>query len=345
MTRRLEAASVSAVDALLEASVVGSFCRFGYLLRRRMFAWEEVAPGSGVGRVAVVTGASSGIGFAVAAELMDLGWRVVVVSRDRERNADALSRLRMRSGGAVPGGGPSAVEGHVADLADLGEVRRLASELSSVGNVHALIHGAGVLNRSFHRTDQGYEATFALGVLGPTLLTTLLLEQLRAAARDTGSARVVTISSGGMYPSRLDIDRLVHVRPSSFRPLVACSLTKRAQVELCLEWARRLELSAVVPVTMHPGWVATPALLGGLPGFARLARPILRTPDQGADTVVWLAGELASRLTPGSFYLDRRERAVYVLPRTRTDAVDRSAALDDVARLVDAPIPAPRSAP
>jgi len=325
-----------AADAALEASVVASFGRPGYLVRRALYGWGPPAS-DGAGRVAVVTGASSGIGRAVAESLVRSRWSVVAVSRDPGRNAACVDELRAIAAGDRDAG---RVTGAVADLSDLGEVRELGSALRAEHvRLDALVHDAGVLHRTFHRTDQGFEATFALHVLGPTLLSALLLDLLRAAGASGAGSRVVTVSSGGMYPSRLDLERLEHAAPASYHGAVAYSLAKRAQVELGVEWARRLARTGVVALTMHPGWVATRSLDAGLPAFAQAARGLLRSPEQGADTAIWLACAPREEVAGGGFYLDRRPRALHLAPWTRTTAVERSRALDRVATLAGADVP------
>jgi NAD(P)-dependent dehydrogenase (short-subunit alcohol dehydrogenase family) len=287
-------------DQALELSIVGSFSRLGAITRRRLFAWAGPAPADrgGPRPLAVVTGASSGIGRATAEALVSCGWRVAIVSRDPARHAVAVDSLQTLARVAGGRGAPAAVEGFVADLGDLVGVRKLAGRIADLGPLAALVHNAGVLNREFHRGEQGFEATFAVSVLGPTLLSALLLEPLRAGARPGGSARLVTVSSGGMYPARLDIGRLEHEGPTRYRPIRTYSLTRRAQVELGVEWARRLAGTGVIAVTMHPGWVATAGLDHGLPAFARVMRPALRTPAEGADTVVWLVTTPTTRSCP-----------------------------------------------
>lgn len=351
-SRPLLHAVAEVVDVALEATVVGSFSRLGFLARRRLCAWEDppstLPGGTPGGRAprAVVTGASSGIGFAVAEALATRGWSVAAVSRDARRATSALERLSAAGAASAGARGstPPRITGHLADLGDLAEVRRLASELRALtdpgdpdGGIDILVQCAGVLARSFHRTEQGFEATFALHVLGPHLLTGLLTGQPGAGGVGPGGLRpasqVITVSSGGMYAVPLDIGRLERAGPATYRGSTAYALAKRAQVELSVEWARRLEPLAIVPVTMHPGWVATAAISSGLPRFSRLARPILRRPAEGADTVIWLA------TTPGTgragrFYLDRKPRALHPVPGTRPSASQRREAFARVDELV-----------
>ena len=104
-----------------------------------------------------------------------------------------------------------------------------------------------------------------------------------------------------------------------YRGATAYARAKRAQVALSGEWARRTDPAAVAFHAMHPGWADTPGLAASLPRFRRLARPVLRTPDQGADTIVWLATAAPGPLGTGRFWHDRRPRPEHLLPWTRAD--------------------------
>ena len=105
--------------------------------------------------------------------------------------------------------------------------------------------------------------------------------------------------------------------PSGYRGVTAYARAKRAQVALSREWARRIDPAEVAFHAMHPGWAATPGITASLPGFSRVMGPLLRSADQGADTIVWLATISASQLGSGRFWLDRRPRPEYPLPWTR----------------------------
>jgi NAD(P)-dependent dehydrogenase (short-subunit alcohol dehydrogenase family) len=98
--------------------------------------------------------------------------------------------------------------------------------------------------------------------------------------------------------------------PEDYDGVTAYARAKRAQVALNAEWARRHPDSPVFSA-MHPGWADTPGVQQSLPGFRRVTRPILRTPEQGADTILWLAG---SEVASGLFWLDRKPRSTMRVP-------------------------------
>ena len=305
-----------ALDAALELTVVGSFSSIGFGARRAAWRaagrWEP--PARLDGRVAVVTGGTSGVGLAIACGLAAAGARVHVVGRDRAR-ADGAVRDVERAGDG------RRAERSLADLADPQAVRRLAAELSAGdGGVDVLVHAAGTLLRRYTTGPDGTEATVAVHVLAPFLLTESLRPSLLTAAAN-GEPRVVTVTSGGMYTQRFDLARL-QTGPEGYDGVVAYARAKRAQVVLTEAWAKRLGPAGIACHAMHPGWADTPGLRQGLPRFARLVGPILRTPQQGADTAVWLAG------TPcadhgGRLWHDRRQRSPYHLPWTRVAASTR----------------------
>ena len=156
---------------------------------------------------------------------------------------------------------------------------------ASTGRVDALVHNAGAMFASRHESPDGTEMTVATHVLAPFRLTRMLHPELQHAGR----AVIVAVSSGGMYLERFDLSRLEMPR-AGYRGAVAYARAKRAQVVLAHEWARRWGSEGIAAHTVRPGWVDTPGLAEGLPGLARL-RPILRTPAEGADTIVWVVAK------------------------------------------------------
>jgi NAD(P)-dependent dehydrogenase (short-subunit alcohol dehydrogenase family) len=315
-------------DTLLEDTVVGSFSRLGWSVRSRLLP-EFAADGSPpfAGRVAVITGATSGIGRAAATRLAGLGGTVHFLARDPGRAAQAQRQIAAASGhGTVSYG--------LADLDDLDSVRAFARDfLARNDRLDVLVHNAGAIHRDYDATDDGTERTVAGQLIAPFALTSLLLPALSAAA----PSRVITVSSGGMYTQRLDLATL-QMPSSGYNGVTAYARVKRAQVALSREWARRHPGTGVAFHAMHPGWVDTPGLGTSLPGFHRLTRPILRTADQGADTVVWLATADPGLLGSGRFWHDRRPRSEYLLPWTReADPAAASKLWDYVAAQITQP--------
>ncbi len=293
-----------AVDAALEFSVVGSFSRVGPAIRRRLFEWTPIDDQRVRGQVAVVTGATSGLGLECATALARLGARVILLVRDAELGARVCARIAASTGN-------DEVSTMVCDLGDLESVRRAAQALGRLSAVHVLVHNAGALSTTFDVSAQGIERTAAVQLVGPFLLTTLIRDQLRA-----GCARVVWVTSGGMYTEALDVDWL-ESPANDYDGVRAYARVKRAQVSLCASWAPCLAPWGITMTAMHPGWVDTPGLRRSLPAFGRLMGPLLRTPAQGVDTILWLISTSTDQTPPGELWLDRRVRPAHRLRRTR----------------------------
>ena len=184
-------------DALIEAPIFTSFTRVGYEARRRLAGWTSLDDDL-TGRVIVITGATSGLGYAAAEQLARCGATLVVVGRTVERNERAVTELMATTGNPL-------ITQVSADMGDLDQVRHLAERvLADHDRLDVLIHNAGALNPERCVAPDGTEATVASQVVGPFLLTSLLHDRLAASA----PARVLTMSSGGMYATGLTVSGL-----------------------------------------------------------------------------------------------------------------------------------------
>jgi NAD(P)-dependent dehydrogenase (short-subunit alcohol dehydrogenase family) len=166
-------------------------------------------------------------------------------------------------------------------------------------------------------SPQGTELTVASQVVGPFLLTSLLLPLLQSTAQGSAPTRVLTMSSGGMYASVLRVADLQ--MGDEYKGSEQYARAKRAQVTLNEMWAQRTSGSEVVFQAMHPGWADTPGVRDSLPTFRKVVGPLLRSPQQGADTMVWLAADDGEPIaSTGKFWLDRHQRSIHKLPNTRS---------------------------
>lgn len=307
---------VSAADTLLDRTVVAGYTAPGLALRRRAPGWSEDLP-SMAGRTVAVTGATSGIGQAAAARFSALGATVLLLVRNREKGAVTRERIvaqQVRAGKGIPD-----IRLVSCDVADLSSVRACAEQLRSRGEpLHVLVHNAGAMPPEREISPDGIELSCATNVVGPFLLTTLLEEHLVQSA----PARVITVSSGGMFAQRLDVEdpESEHRR---YRPAAAYAREKRALVVLNELWADRLRGRGVVCHAMHPGWVDTPGVQTSLPGFHRVTGKLLRSPEDGADTIVWLGAAHAPAGRTGLFWHDRRPRPTHRVPWTQETQEDR----------------------
>jgi NAD(P)-dependent dehydrogenase (short-subunit alcohol dehydrogenase family) len=279
------------------------------------------------GRTVAITGATSGLGLVAAETLARAGARVLLIGRDAVRTESAARRIRKRTGSDDLGV-------YLADMSDLSQVRSMAEAVKgSEPRLDVLVHNAGALLTERRMSVDGYEMTFATMVLGPYLSTRELLPLLR----ESDDGRIVTVTSGGMYAQPLRPDDLQSTE-APYRGSIAYARAKRGQVVLTRLWARQLERTSVVAHAMHPGWADTPGVEASLPRFRRLMGPLLRTPEEGADTIVWLAAAPEAAETTGKLWLDRRPRPLDKLPWTRVSAGQARALWQACERMVtDAP--------
>ena len=193
-----------------------------------------------------------------------------------------------------------------------------------------LVNNAGALFNPRQVTAEGLEKSFALLLLGPYILT----EKIQPLLAADGGARVVNVSSGGMYSQKVRVDDLQYER-GEYSGSVAYARAKRGLMILTEEWARRWEEDGIVVNAMHPGWADTPGVETALPGFYRLTRSLLRTPEEGADTAVWLAGSTEAGRVTGQFWLDREIHPSHLSQRTRETPEERSQLLQALQELFE----------
>ncbi len=311
----------SLLDRSFDWTVLPGYSRLGYAVRSR--SWADDRPADGLdGWSVLVTGASSGIGAATCERLARGGATVHMLVRDLDRGERARARIAERSGG-----GELVLE--LCDVSSLASVREFADRFAAGHpELHALVNNAGVMVPQRTRTAEGFELTFATNVLGPFLLTALLLPALRRGA----PARIVNVSSGGMYTQRLHADD-IQLDHRKYDPAAFYAHTKRCEVVLTQLWAERLRRSGVGVHAMHPGWADTPGVQSSLPRFRKLMRPLLRDAEQGADTVAWLASAEEPAVGPGLFWHDREPRRVHRFPWTRETPAERQRLWDECVAL------------
>jgi NAD(P)-dependent dehydrogenase (short-subunit alcohol dehydrogenase family) len=306
----MNTALMNTLDTVLDRSVAVGYSRVGHALRSRGWSTVDPAPGSMTGRRVAVTGAGSGLGEATARALAGLGATVHLVVRDEERGRLAAERIRR----AVP---EADLVLERCDVADLADVRRFAADLAArVERLDVLVHNAGTLPAERTESVDGHELIVATHVLGPVLMTELLVPVL-----DRANARVVLVSSGGMYAQRLPADDPDYLK-GRYHGATAYARSKRMQVALTPVLQERWGHRGITVVSMHPGWADTPGVASSLPLFRAVTRPFLRDAEAGADTVVWLSAT-DRPLRGGTFWHDRVERPAHYFPRTRETPEER----------------------
>lgn len=300
----------------LDAAVVPGFSKIGYAIRKRLGNWQPISGFDLRGKTIVITGPTSGLGKEVARQLAPTGANLVLVARNEEKCAGVIEEIAPLCTGSKP----IFVRAEMGDLESVRSACVLIQQLFS--HVDVLIHNAGALLNTRQVSPQGIEQTVASHVVGPFLMTTLLLPLMH-------EGRVVTVSSGGMYTSALpafDHGESLEMPVHKYNGSKQYAIAKRAQVTLNELWAKSETQTEFV--AMHPGWADTPGVQESIPGFRRVTAPILRSASEGADTIAWLAAVNPLPGASGTFWSDREVRSIHKSSQTRNrDTSDNRKAL------------------
>lgn len=255
-------------------------------------------------KVYLITGATSGIGKAVAHALAKTGETVVMVARHEERGMrarDEVSKAAQNSN----------VHLQLCDLSNLSSVRNLATIIKNqYERLDALINNASIYKRKREVTVDGFEAMFATNHLGPFLLTYLLLERMMAS----GSARIVNITAPST--THLNFDDLQGEK--NFTSLNAFGATKMANLLFTFELARRMENTGVKVNAIHPGLVRTPLMKEAFAPFRLLNWLLSSPPGRAAQHILKLVTAPEFANTHGKFLYNGKENepAPYALDST-----------------------------
>lgn len=285
------------------------YTKGGYEAAAKHFAAEDLQIDV-TGRSYMITGANSGIGKAAALAIAKKGGVIHLVCRNKDRAEEAQKEI-------IAGSGNQSVSVHLLDMSNPKEIVEFAEKFKSENRLHVLVNNAGCMVNDRELTEDGIEKNFATNVLGTYILTTALLPALEKE----DDARVVTVSSGGMLVQKLDVLDL-QFEKGTFDGTMAYAQNKRQQVILTEQWAKALP--KVHFSVMHPGWADTPAVRTSMPDFYEKMKNRLRTEEQGADTVVWLAvSPAATKLPSGLFFQDRKPVSTHLpLAYTHSSAAD-----------------------
>jgi retinol dehydrogenase 14 len=256
-------------------------------------------PSGGMGgKTVLITGGTSGIGKATAVALAAMGANVVVVGRNQERGEAAVGEIRARSHS-------ESVELMLADLSVQAEVRGLAEEFQGRHDrLDVLVNNAGLVQSKRTETADGIETTLAINHLAPFLLTNLLLGRLEKSA----PSRVITVSSEAQRWGTMNFEDMQSRR--KYRGFPVYGMTKLANIMFTYELAERLNGTGVSANCVHPGSVSTnfgQNNRGPMALFFRTFKPFMRSPEQGADTLVWLASSPEVDGISGKYFSDRKE--------------------------------------
>lgn len=270
---------------LFDKTIIFSFDSSGYL--RHHFQFKESFKSLNLsGKKALVTGGTSGIGESTAHVLASIGCECFITGRnpDRVEVKENISFMKL-------------------DMADKEAILEFGDTFDS--RLDYVVLNAGGMPPEYTENKQGLEYQLASQLLGHYLL----IERLRKNGALNSGCRIVWVSSGGMYLKKLNLDELFNNR--NYDKVSTYANVKRSQVTLVEELALNGKWDQYPMFCMHPGWVRTSGLSGALPGFVKLMNHRLRTPSQGADTILWLL-LTEKTLTRGGFYFDRKKVSAYI---------------------------------
>ncbi len=288
------------MDEVLDKTVLFGYDRIGYSIRKQL--WNETETQvSMTDKIAIITGANSGLGRATSLHLAQSGATLYLVCRNPKSGEMVRQDI-------IESSGNWKVFLEITDMSEPQQIKAFAKRFQSMeSRLDILINNAGVLLNKRQENSEGLEKTFATNTLGYFLMTNLMLPHLLKSE----AARIINVSSGGMYPVAVQLDDpQYHTRP--YNGVTAYAESKRAEVILNEIWAHDLENQNVIVSAMHPGWADTKGVQNSLPTFRKMTQAILRTPEQGADTIIWLAtNPHLTKQDSGQFWFDRKPRSIH----------------------------------
>ncbi|MDH6374247.1 retinol dehydrogenase-14 [Paenibacillus sp. PastF-3] len=264
------------------------------------------------GKIALVTGANSGMGLATTVELARKGAKVIMVCRNRQRGEEALAAAKQKSHSED-------IELMLCDLASLESIRSFAEEfIRKYPILDILINNAGVVTIKRQLTKNGFEMDLGVNHLGHFLLTNLLLEPLKAAEQ----GRIVVVASGAYKIGALHYEDPTLAR--RFNPAKAYARSKLANILFTKELAARLQGTRVTVNCVHPGAVGTNIGVNRETGFGKSILKLLSyfflTPEQGADTAIYLATEPDLQEVTGQYYYRRKNQELTPRAQNKQEA-------------------------
>ncbi|KAI0985902.1 hypothetical protein GJ496_010815 [Pomphorhynchus laevis] len=273
-----------------------TYTRSGFNRASRNFENEEVNVDL-TGRSIAITGANSGIGLETALALAEKGAKIHLICRNQARGQVALEQVKLRSKEGVK---PVL---HILDMSHPSKIYEFVKIFNESGQpLHILVNNAGCMVQQRSIVD-GVESNFSTNALGVYILTKELLPTLLKEE----DPRVITVSSAGMYTQKLNYNDFNNeAMQDNFDGTAVYAQNKRQQVVMMEEFA--LGYPQIFFATMHPGWSDTEAVKSSMPGFYKVMHGMLRTPTQGADTVIWLCtmSSIHRKFKSGQFFQDRQ---------------------------------------
>jgi len=287
------------------------YTKNGYLSAAKSFESGDLEVDC-AGKEFMITGSNSGIGKQAALEIAKRGGKIHMVCRNPKTAEEAKNEL-------VEATNNQEILVHVLDMSDPRAVHAFADKFkadnATSGGLDVLINNAGCMSDPREVDQDGLEKNFATNTLGPHILTEALVPLMLKQA----DPRVIMVSSGGMLTHKLDANDL-QTENKSFDATMVYAQNKRQQIIMTEHYAKKYP--QITFTSMHPGWADTPAVRTSMPSFYNAMKNKLRTVEQGADTIVWLAisqNPEAGKKNTGGFFQDRKSVAKH-LPLAWTHA-------------------------
>ncbi len=249
-------------------------------------------------KIAIITGANSGMGLATTVAMAKKGFQVIMVCRNPERGEDALQKAKTESG-------TDHIELMICDLGSLASIRSFAKAfLEHYQQLDVLINNAGVVSLKRETTSDGFESMMGVNHLGHFLLTNLLLDPLKSATE----GRIVVVSSGAYKAGRIQFND-PHLS-SRFSVWKGYAQSKLANILFTKEMADRVKGTNVTANCLHPGAVGTNLGINRKTGFGKtihaILRPFFLTPAEGAETAVYLATSPEVKQNSGEYFYKKK---------------------------------------
>lgn len=248
----------------------------------------------------LITGANSGIGKATAKELAKLGATIILVSRNHTRGERTLTELKKITGS-------NKFHLYITDLSSQNSILQLAEEIkNNFNSLDILINNAGAYFSKRHITVDGIEATFAVNFLSRFLLTNLLLKNILRSKQ----GRIINLAGEYHRKGRINFEDIEFSK--KYSAVKAICQARLADVLFTYELSRKLKGTSTTSNCLHPGIVAT-NLINNDPDSSLIKRflyksisPFLKSPEKGAETVVYLASSPEVSNVSGKYFIDKK---------------------------------------
>jgi NAD(P)-dependent dehydrogenase (short-subunit alcohol dehydrogenase family) len=245
------------------------------------------------GKICLITGANSGMGKATAIELAKMKATVVMLCRNKERGEKAQQELISQTENKK-------IDLFICDLSSFKQIRKFVDDFKQkYQNLHVLINNAGIMLKKRYLSVDGFEMNFAVHLLGPFLLTNLLLDTLKKSS----PSRIINVASAAHKRAKMNFDDL----QSEYRKYSlfgVYGISKLAEILFTYELSRKLEDTEVTSNAVHPGVVNTNLGRDQSKFSQWFARKFFKSPEEGAKTSIYLASSPEVEGVTGKYFIN-----------------------------------------